>query len=65
MAAALKFAQRRGLGPFAVQGCDQHGRDKALSAMVRAGHGFALAKAIVSLAPGAEVDQEQFAKYCK
>jgi regulatory protein len=61
VAAALKFAQRRGLGPFAVQDCDQHGRDKALSAMIRAGHGFALAKAILALAPGTEVDEEQLA----
>ena len=62
VAAALKFAQRRGLGPFAAQDCNQHGRGKALSAMVRAGHGFALAKAIVSLAPGAEVDEEWLAQ---
>lgn len=62
VAAAVKFAQRRGLGPFATQVSDQNKRDKALSAMVRAGHGFALAKAIVSLAPGAEVDEAQLAE---
>jgi len=59
VAAAVRFAQRRGLGPFAAQDPDPRGREKALSAMIRAGHGFALAKAILALAPGAEVDEEQ------
>jgi regulatory protein len=59
VSAAVKFAKRRGLGPFAAQDLDPRGREKALSAMIRAGHGFALAKAILSLAPGAEVDEEQ------
>lgn len=62
VAAAVKFAQRRGLGPFAAGTVDQRGHDKALSAMIRAGHGFALARAILSLAPGAEVDVEQLAE---
>ena len=62
VSAAIKFAQRRGLGPFAAREFDPRGREKALSAMVRAGHGFALAKAILSLAPGSEVDEEQLAE---
>jgi regulatory protein len=57
--AAVKFAQRRGLGPFAAQDLDPRAREKALSAMIRAGHGFALARAILSLPPGGEVDEEQ------
>ena len=61
-AAAIKFAQRRGLGPFAAQAPDPREHEKALSAMIRAGHGFALAKAILSLAPGSEVDEEQLAE---
>ena len=60
--AAVKFAQRRGLGPFGKSELDMRGRERALSAMIRAGHGFALAKAILSLAPGAEVDEEQLAE---
>jgi hypothetical protein len=36
-------------------------REKALSAMIRAGHGFPLAKAIVGLEPGVEPDLEQLA----
>ena len=62
VAAALKFAQRRGIGPFAAQDLDPRGREKALSAMIRAGHGFALSKAILSLAPGAEIDEEHLAE---
>ena len=59
VSAAIKFAKRRGLGPYATQDLDPRGREKALSAMIRAGHGFALAKAILALNPGAEVDEEQ------
>jgi regulatory protein len=66
VSAAIKFARRRGLGPFAERDVDPHGdpreREKALSAMIRAGHGFALAKAILALTPGAEVDEEQLAE---
>jgi len=62
VSAAIKFAQRRGLGPYAAQNPDSRGRERALSAMIRAGHGFALAKAILSLGPGAEVDTEQLAE---
>jgi regulatory protein len=57
VAAALRFAKRRRIGPFAVQAArDPKEREKGLAAMVRAGHGFDLARAIVALAPGAEVD---------
>lgn len=60
VAAAVKFARRRSLGPFAKQPSDDpRGRDRALSAMIRAGHGFALAKAILVLPPGASIDEEQ------
>ena len=62
VAAAIKFARRRGLGPFAAGDLDPRGRERALSAMIRAGHAFALSKAILSLAPGSEVDEEQLAE---
>lgn len=62
VSAAVKFAQRRGLGPFAARDLDTRAREKALSAMIRAGHRFALAKAILSLAPGADVDEQQLAE---
>lgn len=54
--AALRYAQRRRLGPFAATAADRHEREKWIAAMVRAGHGFGLARAIASLAPGAPID---------
>lgn len=57
VAAALRFAERRKLGPFAAAPArDPKQREKALAAMVRAGHSFGLAKEIVRLEPGAEID---------
>jgi regulatory protein len=54
--AALHFAQRRRIGPFATQPPDPQLRQKWIAAMVRAGHGFALAKAISGMLPGQETD---------
>ncbi|MEO6040902.1 MAG: regulatory protein RecX [Croceibacterium sp.] len=56
VAAALKMAQRRRIGPFAATLLDPVQRDKALAAMLRAGHGFALARAIIDLTPGHDID---------
>ena len=58
VAAALRFAQRRRIGPFASAAPDPRQREKAIAAMVRAGHNFALARAIAGLAPGGEVYPE-------
>jgi len=60
VASALRFAQRRRLGPFATEAyADPKEREKALAAMVRAGHGFGLARAIIELRPGADIDADQ------
>lgn len=60
--AALRFAQRRRIGPYAGSGpSDPKQREKQLAAMIRAGHSFALARAILRLAPGAEPDLEALA----
>lgn len=60
VASALRFAERRRLGPFAREPYrDAKQREKALSAMLRAGHGFGLSRAIIALPPGAEVDADQ------
>lgn len=57
--AAVRFARRRRFGPFAAEApADPKARDKAIGAMLRAGHGFALARAIVELAPGEEIDRD-------
>jgi regulatory protein len=53
---ALRFAERRHLGPFAKQVGDRKSRERALAAMIRAGHGFGLARAILDLPPGTEID---------
>lgn len=57
--AALRLARRRRIGPFAAHPADPRQREKWIAAMVRAGHGFALAKAISSAAPGQELDSNQ------
>lgn len=46
--AAVRFAQRRRIGPFASGESDPAARQKALSAMVRAGHDFDLSRRIVA-----------------
>lgn len=56
--AALRFARRRRIGPFAAERADPAASEKALAAMVRAGHGFRLAKAILALPPGADIDPQ-------
>ena len=59
---ALRFARRRRLGPYGERQTDRPGKEKALAAMIRAGHSFQLAKAIVWLDPGADVDIESLAE---
>ncbi|MDP1908256.1 MAG: RecX family transcriptional regulator [Hyphomicrobium sp.] len=54
--AALRFARRKRLGPFAATLPDRRESDKALAAMIRAGHPFALAKRILSLPPDFDSD---------
>lgn len=49
-AAALAYARRRRFGPFASAPMDRPAREKALAAMLRAGHGFDVAREILSLA---------------
>ncbi len=51
-AAALRFAERRRIGPFATCAADPQAREKALAALVRAGHPFAMARVLVHCAPG-------------
>ena len=56
-AAALRFAERKRIGPFATEwNEDRKAREKAVAAMVRAGHSLNLALAIVKLAPGEYLD---------
>jgi regulatory protein len=59
---AIRYARRRRIGPFAAEPADRDSRERALAAMIRAGHDFALAKAIIALEPGSEVDLELIAE---
>jgi regulatory protein len=51
-AAALRFAERRRIGPFAVAESDREQREKALGALLRAGHPLDLARRLVDAKPG-------------
>ena len=50
--AALRFAERRRLGPFAPREADRDAREKALAALLRAGHPIDLARRLASARPG-------------
>jgi regulatory protein len=60
--AALQFARRKRLGPFALQAADPKGHERALSAMIRAGHGFGLARTILALSQREEIELESLAE---
>ena len=57
-AAALRFAQRRRIGPFAEDEPDRPAREKALAAMLRAGHPVAMCRRIVRARPGEIPDED-------
>ena len=59
VAAALRFAERRRIGPFGRKSADRSQREKALAAMIRAGHSLALAQVIVRMEPGETIDIEE------
>ena len=50
--AARRFAERRRIGPFAAEEGDRAARDKALGALLRAGHPPALARRFAFARPG-------------
>lgn len=51
--AALTFARRKKIGPFAPKMTDRASREKAFGAMLRAGHDMGMARRIVQAEPGA------------
>lgn len=53
--AAVTFARKRRIGPFADQLADRPTREKHIAAMIRAGHDFGLARRIATMAPGEDV----------
>jgi len=52
--AALAFARRKRIGPFARNVPDPKTREKQIAALVRAGHPYPLARGIADLPPGAD-----------
>ncbi len=56
--AAIRFAERRRLGPFASAPADRPARNKALAAMLRAGHSLELAHLLLRCAPGELPERE-------
>jgi regulatory protein len=57
LTAALHYARRRKIGPFAAAAPDRAGREKALAAMLRAGHPLDLARKVVRAEPGDELGE--------
>lgn len=55
-AAALRFAERKRIGPYAAAPADRAGREKALAALLRAGHPMAIARKLAAAPPGALPD---------
>jgi len=54
-AAALAFARRRKIGPFALVRPDADQRRKLLAAMLRAGHTLDISRAIIEAEPGGDL----------
>jgi len=50
--AALRFAERRKIGPYSSTMADRPAREKAIAAMLRAGHPAGIARRIVGARPG-------------
>jgi regulatory protein len=63
--AALRFAERRRLGPFASAPVERPQREKWIAAMVRAGHPFPLARSIAGMHPGAEINEDQLSEFAR
>jgi regulatory protein len=50
--AALRFAERKRIGPFAAEPLDRPARERAFAAMVRAGHEIKHVRRVLDAAPG-------------
>jgi regulatory protein len=55
VAAAVEFARRKRIGPYAIAEAERPQREKQIAAMIRAGHDFTLSRTIATMAPGDEV----------
>jgi regulatory protein len=51
-AAALRFAERKRIGPYASEQADRPARERAFAAMMRAGHGIDHVRRVLNARPG-------------
>jgi regulatory protein len=58
--AALRFAERRRIGPFAAAETDRAGREKWMAAMIRAGHPPTLCRRLVTAPRGTIPEPDGF-----
>ena len=56
--AALRFAERKRIGPFATAEPDREARQKAFAAMVRAGHSMDIVRRLLNASPGEIPDSD-------
>lgn len=49
LAGALRFAERRKIGPYALEKADPRQREKAFAAMIRAGHGLDITRRVLAM----------------
>lgn len=61
--AALRFAQRKRLGPWRTLTADPRAGEKGLAAMLRAGHAFGVSRAIIQAEAGADLCPESLSEY--
>lgn len=58
VAAALRFAERRRIGPYAPAPPDREARQKAAAAMMRAGHRLDVVRLVLNAGPGEVPDPD-------
>ena len=58
LASAIAFARRRRLGPFGPADADRAVRQKQLAAMLRAGHGLAVARRVLAAASADDLEPD-------
>ena len=58
MEAALRFARRRRIGPYAEAPLDREARHKAAGAMLRAGHSLDIVRRLLDASPGEVPDPD-------
>lgn len=60
--AALRYARRKRIGPFGIVALEGQAREKAIAAMLRAGHCYALVREVLDLSPGSGPDGDDVQK---